>query len=281
MVQLQPDIIIARISDSMDTLSGALNPASVNKSSNSDSVIPMDRFNQAPFQPARNEENTVSSRMIAAQLDYWASSPSRLRFLLGTIEYQKQSSKHKGRQQQEIYAKYQLPSWLSTRVWECKALETLSGWRLNIGTYRTVSPNCTFFTHVRRGNIGGVQEMLSSREAFISDRAMGPRYVPSYGLTALHIAAEYGQFEICELLLAHGADPLALDYMNRTPLHEVIHNARSLFSEQDRGVQGCKPWETCRAILNAGGYEILIENTNILKDYSGPTASEFRVLHLN
>jgi ankyrin repeat protein len=102
-----------------------------------------------------------------------------------------------------------------------------------------------------------------------------------FGGTALHVAAKYAQFEICELLLAHGADPLALDYNNRTPLHEVTHNAESLFSKQDSGVQGCKPWETCRAILNAGGYEILIENTDILEHYNGPTASEFRVLHLN
>lgn len=272
MVQLQPDIIVARIFDSMNTLSGALNPVSVNKSSNSDSVTPMDRYNQAPFQPPRNEENTVSSRIITAQLDYWTSSPSRLRFLLGSIEYQKQSNKHKGRERQEIYAKYQLPSWLSTRVWECKALETLSGWRLNIGTYRTVSPDCAFFTHIRLGNIGGVQEMLSSREVFISDRTM-------YGQTALHVAAQDAQFEICELLLAHGADPLALDDCNETPLHEVTQLAASLFSKQGRGEQGRKPWETCRAILNAGGYELLIENTDILKSYDGPTASEFRVLH--
>lgn len=169
MVQLQPDIIVARISDSISSVasrSDDLSPGSIHKSCISDSMTTMDGYNQTPFQPPEYEDSIATKKLITGHFDYWVSSPSRLRFLLGSIEYSKQCSKYKGRQRQEIYAKYQLPSWLSTRVWECKAFETLSGWRLNLGTYRTL-PNTP-----PSSIISGAAILLAFRNCFPAERPL-------------------------------------------------------------------------------------------------------------
>lgn len=50
--------------------------------------------------------------------------------------------------------------------------------------------------------------------------------VDEHRKTALHYAAEYGETEICQLLLSCGADPAIIDYGNNTPLHLAVYNSR-------------------------------------------------------
>lgn len=185
MVQLQPDIIVARISDTMSSM--LINPDTMS----SEVMMKAEHDVAKPFRSPGNTHVLASNSLVARQYEYWVSSPSRLRFVLGSLEYQKQRNTQKGKDWQEINAKYQLPSWFSTRVWKCKALETLSGWRFNLETYRTLPEDSPFFTFVRCGDIASVQDMLSSREALISDRTVGwddtfRRWM--HGRTALHVS---------------------------------------------------------------------------------------------
>jgi hypothetical protein len=169
MIQLQPDIIIARISN---TITSSNTAKTVTNDTNCD------------IQSASEEDTPISASngLVVKQYESWTLSSSWLQFLLGSVQCRKGYSKHKGKERQEMNTKYQLPAWLSTRVWECKGYETLSGWRLNFQTYRILPRHSRFFDLVRDGNIHGVQDMVATHEAFVSDRDHLER-------TALHVSS--------------------------------------------------------------------------------------------
>jgi len=166
MIQLQPDIIIARISNTMGS-------SNTTKAVTDDTICDIQTSSQEVTLP------TAPNSLVIKQYE---PSASWLRFFLGSIQYQKGYNKHKGKERQEINTRYQFPAWLSTRVWECKSHETLSGWRVNLQTYRILPDDSRFFNLVRVGNIHGVQDMIASHEAFVSDR-------DDRGRTALHVSS--------------------------------------------------------------------------------------------
>ena len=67
------------------------------------------------------------------------------------------------------------------------------------------------------GNVQVVRTLLSTDRASVDDR--GPD-----GLTALHLAASFGQMEVARLLLGRGADPnaVALNESRVTPLQSAV-----------------------------------------------------------
>ena len=166
MIQLQPDIITARISNTMGS-------SKTTKAVTNDIKCDIQSARQEVTQP------TALNSLVVKQYAPWTSW---LRFFLGSIQYRKEYNKHKGKERQEIYTKYQLPAWLSTRVWEFKSRGTLSGWRLNLQTYRILPKHSRFFDLVWDGNIHSVQDMVARHEAFVSNR-------DDQGRTALHVSS--------------------------------------------------------------------------------------------
>jgi hypothetical protein len=71
------------------------------------------------------------------------------------------------------------------------AHSTISGWRFSLQTYRFISDNSPFFKAVYDKDIPRVQEMLLSREAFVTDRLAGYLSLKGTyfirGATALHV----------------------------------------------------------------------------------------------
>jgi ankyrin repeat protein len=70
---------------------------------------------------------------------------------------------------------------------------------------------------IERGDIDKVRHLIATRIY-----VRGTHIDRAEKQTALHLAAMYGEVEICRLLLRHGADVRALNVRNNTPLHAVV-----------------------------------------------------------
>jgi len=76
---------------------------------------------------------------------------------------------------------------------------------------------------ILEGDLGAFEQALD--EALADEPGTIDRKIGREGRTPLHWAAEHGQLEIAERLLARGADPLARDDGDRaTPLHWAAHS---------------------------------------------------------
>lgn len=91
-------------------------------------------------------------------------------FLVGDFEYRKRNRKYKGKEREELYAKFKLPDWVSHTAWDIHAHNTMSAWRFSLRTYRSIHAGLPFFEAVRKRDVGKVRELLLNHEAFITDR---------------------------------------------------------------------------------------------------------------
>lgn len=172
MMQMLPDIIVARLSNLVTP------PETTAESSN-----------ETPRHKQKADtEGFASNNLVTKHYRYWSSSPSWLIFLLGAFEYRSKCSTRR----QIIEAKFQVPTWISNRVWDCRARETLSGWRLNLQTYRVLAFEHPLFRCARSGDVTGIQDLLSRREISVTDRQIWT------GSTALHVCfVQYSTDDLC------------------------------------------------------------------------------------
>ncbi|KAH8779025.1 hypothetical protein BGZ57DRAFT_822086 [Hyaloscypha finlandica] len=240
MARLQPEIIVARLSNHLT------------------SITAIDTTCLEPNQ--RQSKDEASKDLITRQYDVWTSSSSWMRFLVGQFEFRSRVKTYKGRERQEFYAKYKFPDLLSSCQADCWGFRGLSGWCINPQMYRVLPEDSLFFTAVKDGDTLSVQQMLTERHAWVTDRIDG-----YWDRTALYVAAGKGDIGMCRLLLCHGADPLALDSHQETPLHVLMRQGAFLsFS------LGFDLFELYRLLLNSGADEILIDNVDVFRSYHGP-----------
>ncbi|KAN0109982.1 ankyrin [Hyaloscypha variabilis] len=237
MARLQPEIIVARLSTHLA------------------SITTIETTYSSQGQPESNDGD--SRDLISRQYDSWTSSYSWMRFLIGEFEFRSCVKTHKGRERQEFYAKYKFPGLLSTSQVECRGFRSLSGWCLHPKIYREMTSD--FLNAVWDGDTSKAQQILLEKKAMVTDRRKWDSG------TALHVAAENGNIEMCRLLLSHGADPLALDSYDQTPLHELMRSGGHLSF-----MAGLDLFELYQLLLNAGADEILIDNIEVFESYRGP-----------
>jgi hypothetical protein len=180
MIQLQPEIIVARVASHLQSMSSA------------GLVMPEVGF-------TFDVSGTAGSTNIVTRLyNAWAGSSSWLRYLLGQFEYH-QNTKVYGTVAQEIMAKYKPPSWFSSWIEiHLHGYSTLDGWCFRLRTYRVIPYNCNFFSAVRSGNIKKVRSLLATKEAFVTDREESSTIYMCISSkegapTALHVSV-YGEF---------------------------------------------------------------------------------------
>ena len=160
MVRLQPEIIVARLSTHLTSIT----------------TIETTYSSQGQLESTDRDSRDLISR----QYDSWTSSSSWMRFLIGQFEFRSSVKTHRGRERQEFYAKYKFPGLLSTSQVECRGFRGLSGWCLNPKIYRVMTSD--FFTAVSGGNTSKVQQMLLEKKAMVTDRKNWD------GWTALHVS---------------------------------------------------------------------------------------------
>lgn len=164
MIQLQPEIIVARVSSHVNSL-----------------IIDNRRSEDLALACRPESLTTSSTSVVVEQYNNWTTSSSWIRYLLGSYEYWKRKGRYKGRERKELGAKLTIPFW-PERMWDCRGYETLSGWRFNLQTYRILSWSSPFLKAVESGDINLVRTMLANRQASVTDR------FTSIEDTALHVS---------------------------------------------------------------------------------------------
>jgi hypothetical protein len=172
MIRLQPDIIVARLSSAENFTTAIL----ISEGSNSESQATHDTK-----KPQRMIVGLHHQDLVTRQYLCWASSRSWIVFLLGSLLYHRRYLKHKKKRGVEIHTKYTLPGWLSSKAFDLR-LHDLSGWQVNLRTYRTLSCTHSFFEYAARGDFDGLQNMLLTGQALVTDRES------EHGQTALHVS---------------------------------------------------------------------------------------------
>lgn len=95
-----------------------------------------------------------------------------------------------------------LPRWFIQDQYNLMVKRAKNGWLFCPTVYRTVDKNCAFFKACAQGDLDAIKRVLSTKQAFLSDR-----YFSSIGFlptSALTKAIENQQFEVCEFLIAVG-----------------------------------------------------------------------------
>ena len=82
----------------------------------------------------------------------------------------------------ELTARYRLPRWLANQVWDFCAKKSYSGWDFQLRQYVIISTSSPEFQYALSGNVRGLQELFSKREA-------SPWSCNNEGWTLLHVRA--------------------------------------------------------------------------------------------
>ncbi|KAH9218729.1 hypothetical protein DL95DRAFT_521084 [Leptodontidium sp. 2 PMI_412] len=167
MIQIQPDIIVSRMTEHISSLAISDNPQ------------------QSPKTQPSSSKDQETAAVVQRQYDMWISSPSWVTYLFGQFEYHQRTRLHKGRRREDITTKYKLPQFIANRVLELQGHNTLSGWKVNIQTYRVLPYDNPFFSAITKGDIVAIRHMLANKEYFITDRD------PYLNRTALHSLPAY------------------------------------------------------------------------------------------
>ncbi|EMT61481.1 hypothetical protein FOC4_g10014542 [Fusarium odoratissimum] len=91
----------------------------------------------------------------------------------------------------------QLPSWLSSSVYELQSTPTGYGWTYNYRVYNLVSSKSDIIRKIKQGDRDGILELFGARKASPFDK-------DEYGQSLLYHAAKSKSLEICQLLLSLG-----------------------------------------------------------------------------
>src|SRR5271170_1117434 len=100
------------------------------------------------------------SDLVTQHYSYWALSPSWLGFLFGSLECQRQKSQSRGRNYEQVQARYKFPGLFSTNVLDIVGQRSLSDWSVNFRTYRIIPYDAPIFEAIEYGDILRVQSLL-------------------------------------------------------------------------------------------------------------------------
>ncbi len=168
MIELQPEIIVARVSSHISTLM----VPNRNMAGIENSVDGMDT----------KITNPRSNNIILQHYDSWTSSSPWLRDLFGQFQYSRNYRNRRGKDREDFFVKYGFPNWLWARALEFRGYEHTSGWQYNLQTYRELPDDAPFFKCVLHHDIVKARNMLVKGEALVTDRS------DYSGETALHVS---------------------------------------------------------------------------------------------
>ena len=182
MIQLQPEIIMARISSAMNVAS----------------PVPTDGFDTGgPYaETEKHLDVQFENKIPRAYYQCLASSSFWMRYLLGSWECHRSYYNHNN--SVELRAKYSSPvwsSWLFGSGLDVSYFRSNSDWQLTLRPYHRLPRSHSLFEFAAKGDIVGLQKILSAKEASVHD------INDSYGQTALHVSAQ---------LIVLSAKPLTL-----------------------------------------------------------------------
>jgi hypothetical protein len=176
MIRLQPDVIVARISDKMNSISEAI------ASGSRDPLHTTPKLQDIANMTKEETSAAENYNLINALYHVRILSPSRIQSLIGSLHYWYRYETSKGRQTLEVSARYRWPSWLSNRAWYARYLSEVSGWKFYLQTHPVLPWNHDIFVFAKTGNITGLRHMLVESQSYVAARQ------DSAGCTPLHVS---------------------------------------------------------------------------------------------
>ncbi|KAK0109192.1 hypothetical protein ONS96_003015 [Cadophora gregata f. sp. sojae] len=277
MIQLQPDIIVTRMTNHLTTLTTA-------NTTQEESGTSLGRTNEI--------QDTGS--IVQRQYDMWISSPSWIAYLFGQFEYHRRTRMCKGREINDVNARYKLPDFLSNRVLDFQCHKMLTGWRVDIHTFRMIPFDNPFFEAIENDDITAFRHMLVNKEYLVTDR-------DEDNTTPLHLAVQHGNVEICRELLLAGADVSIQDCDSEGPEGDVLErtvfpnlalesnfvplivlstpfHTALLYGAVNTFHGSTGAFEICRLLLKEGAIDILVNDRKIFQYFHG-SLEMLRFLH--
>ncbi|RHZ62494.1 hypothetical protein CDV55_102551 [Aspergillus turcosus] len=123
---------------------------------------------------------------------------------------------------------FRTPLLFVDKFWNMNITGITSGWNFSIRSYNVIPDDSAIISHCEDGNIEEIQRLFDNRLA-------SPFDCDEEGRTLLHMAADYGQVEVCKFLLQNGADPTAREASGLTPL-ESGNITRRVWVEKPRNL---------------------------------------------
>jgi hypothetical protein len=117
MIRLQPNIIVARISDKMNSISEAIASGSRNPSHTTPELQDITNMTKEETSAAENYN------LISALYRVRISSPSQIQSLIGSLQYWYRYETSNGRHTLEANARYRCPSWCIEQSLGCQIFE--------------------------------------------------------------------------------------------------------------------------------------------------------------
>jgi hypothetical protein len=117
MIQMQPDVIVARITETVTSMTLV---APISEKTTSPTLDPLQmtlESHRSPEMTKENVETPPSDNLVQRHYHYWVSSPSWLHFLFRSLQCWSISRTREHRSGREVRAKYECPIWLSERSW--------------------------------------------------------------------------------------------------------------------------------------------------------------------
>lgn len=194
LLQLQPDIIVARLSQTTASAKTSLYEVLDPEHSSALRLDATATGNRAtPAAPCARSDQSWNIGNLFGTLRY-----SRRRYLVAKRKIPDYHCKSQGRE--EIRAEYWGPSWLVNRVWRIRAVRASFGWFLCPNTYNLIPWDSLVFVFAGENNVKGLQELFCKSEA-------SPFDCNELDMTPLTTAAYHGSYDVCEFLIREGADP--------------------------------------------------------------------------
>ena len=158
LLQLQPDIIVAKLSQSTGfgkTLLSEKSDPGLTSALHLDATATKTVTTLKANNPSRNQ--SWSNKNIFGTFRY---SKSHYSIVKGkNTDYE---SKHEC---EEIIAQYYGPSWLTNRTWRLRAAKVSFDWTFSPRTYNIIPSNSAVFVCARNNDVKGLQSLFEKREA--------------------------------------------------------------------------------------------------------------------
>ncbi|RDW65566.1 hypothetical protein BP5796_10258 [Coleophoma crateriformis] len=158
--------------------------------------------------------------------------------------------------QEMTFVTWKLPSWLAHMSWEACWTRSCAGWNIKLNVRHIIPDSSPAWDYIRAGNLKGLQGMLTDKQVLLDSGSGSSRESQAwlgyeYKASLLTFAIYCTEVEICEFLIALGADTSATRYTGLTPLGGAVQRLIQASSRR-RHSPNSREMEVLKLLLTTG-----------------------------
>ncbi|KAL9114818.1 MAG: hypothetical protein Q9187_007399, partial [Circinaria calcarea] len=147
LLQLQPDIIVSRISHTMNTIQN---------------------HNNVMNSLSTTATNKLSVTASQSQIEVFGSQDVQVR--PSGSQYNKQLSKRRVKKREELVARHRVPVWAMKWAWDIEFFRSRSGWTVRLNPINMIPRDSSVLEAIESGDLRALQKLFETGQASISDR---------------------------------------------------------------------------------------------------------------